>query len=183
MRFLRNGLGGGCFFKNQKKTVIVLFEQPADNDNAYKVRLFYLHFYFRRVLRTTSARRQGGLRSCATRARRVRARVRVRVRRPPRADGDPGAQGGSGSNVMSSREGECQTWEGKVKESENWRRALVSLRAPEKFPYSCSHHHATSCLVSKYSGSLLGSLCDHRPQVHYPGQTSNTSTATSKDMI
>ena len=115
------------FFKN-KEGVMILFKQPADNNNAHKVKLFYLHFYLRRVLRTTLARRQGGLRPCATRARRVRARIRVLVRRPQRADGDLGGQAGSGSNVMSWREGECQTWEGKVKESENWRRALVSLQ-------------------------------------------------------
>ena len=102
------------FFK--KKIVIDLFERPAKNDSAYKVRLFYLHFYFRQVPRTTSARRQGGLRSCATRARRVRAQIRVR--RPPRADGDLGAQEGSGSNVMSSRDRECQTWEEKGRKGE-----------------------------------------------------------------
>lgn len=62
--------------------------------------------------------------------------------------------------------------EGKVKESENWRRALVYSSAPEEFPYSCSHQPPllVALLASTVAprSSLLENLCDHRPQVHYP---------------
>lgn len=77
---------------------------------------FYLHFcsYFRRVLQGTAAARQWRWLS----ALRAQGQVRVQVR-PRGADGDQVAGGGSVSkDVMSSREGESQPWEGKERKGE-----------------------------------------------------------------
>ena len=65
--------------------------------------------------------------------------------------------------------------EGKVKESENWRRALVTVAPQKSFHIRAA---TTTLLVAVLAStvaprsSLLEILCDHRPQVHYPHRRS-----------